>query len=213
MYLAVATRPDISSAVQQLSEHFESPGRAHWEAAKRVVRYLLGTRDWQLALGGSEAGLVGYSDSDWGADTDFRHSISGYVFTLDGGAISWASRKQKAVALSSTEAEYIAITEATKEAMWLRALLGELLGEEVTGAPTQLWSDNRGAIALAKDNTGHRRTKHIDIRYHFIREAIEDGKIALGYCPTVVMPADAFTKALARPQLVRLLDLVGVRAL
>ena len=213
MYLAVATRPDISYAVQYHSQWLERPGRAHWESAKRVVRYLMGTRERWLVLGGSRAGLVGYTDADWGTSTDSRHSISGYVFTLGGGAISWSAKKQAVVALSSTEAEYIAITHAAKEALWLRALLADVMGPEFARAPIPLFSDNKSAIALARDNTFHPRTKHIDIRYHWIREVVERGDIELDYMETARMPADAFTKALARARLNALIETFGLRAL
>ena len=111
MYAAIGTRPDITYAVTALSQYLQSPGRAHWEQAKRVIRYLKGTRDYELVFG-SSGGVEGFTDANWGNDTDDRHSICGYVFTLNSGAISWSLKKQSVVALSSTEAEYIGITHA-----------------------------------------------------------------------------------------------------
>ena len=124
MYAAIGTRPDITYAVTALSQYLQNPGRPHWEQAKRVIRYLKGTRDYELKFGPSRgADQEGFTDANWANDTDDRHSICGYVFTLNGGAISWSSKKQSVVALSSTEAEYIGITHAAKEATWIRHLL------------------------------------------------------------------------------------------
>ena len=211
MYAALGTRPDISYAVTTLSQFMQNPGRPHWEAAKRVFRYLKGTREEWLTFG-EEEGILGYTDADW-ASSEHRHSISGYTFLVDGGAISWSSKKQPIVALSSTEAEYIAVTHATKEAMWLRAFFSEVYSPALTKAPSLLLCDNKSAIALAKDDAFHSRTKHIDIRYHFIREAIDNGLINLDYCPTEDMAADMFTKILPRVKVDYFSELVGLHAL
>ena len=213
MYLAQGTRPDIAFAVMKLAQQMQNPGPAHWEALKRVIRYLKHTRELWLVWGDTRDGLQGFSDADWGSSTDFRHSVSGYVFTLGSGAISWSAKKQNVVALSSTEAEYIALAHATKEAFWLRYMFSDLVDSDVLNYPVLINCDNRSAIALAKDNTYHPRTKHIDIRFHFIREAVEDAKIKLAYCPTEDMPADLFTKALARPRLEHLQARFGLRPL
>ncbi|PIL25828.1 transcription factor [Ganoderma sinense ZZ0214-1] len=213
MYAAMGTRPDITFAVTALSQFMQNPGRAHWDALKRVLRYLKGSRELWLVYGTNNEGLRGYSDADWGSSTEHRHSISGYVFTLDGGAISWSSKKQNVVALSSTEAEYIALTHATKEAIWLRYVLSDILHPELATFPVRLHSDNRSAIALAKDNAFHSRTKHIDIRFHFIREAVDNRDIVLEHRRTEDMPADLFTKALPRAKLEHLSRLFGLRSL
>ncbi|OJT08525.1 Retrovirus-related Pol polyprotein from transposon TNT 1-94 [Trametes pubescens] len=213
MYAAMGSRPDITFAVTALSQFMQNPGRPHWEAVKRVLRYLKGTREHWLVYGGVREGLRGFSDADWGSSTDHRHSISGYVYTIDGGAVLWSSKKQNVVALSSTEAEYIALTHASKEALWLRYLLADMLDPDVAKHPLALYGDNRSAIALAKDNVFHPRTKHIDIRFHFIREAVDDGKIALEHRRTEDMPADLFTKALPRPRIEHLSALFGLRTL
>ena len=157
-------------------------GPAHWEALKRVIIFLGSTKDLWLTFGGrSKLAAEGFCDVDWGGQKH-RHSISSYSFHMGGGAISWSSKKQHIVALSSTEAEYIAQTHVAKEALWLHSFLREL-----RSAPDDLLilnCDNQGAIALAKDNKFHARTKHIDVCYHFIREAVEDGKVAVQYIPT-----------------------------
>ena len=213
MYAAMGTRPDVTYAMTALSQFMQNPGRAHWDALKRVLRYLKGTRELWLVYGDNHDGLRGFSDADWGSSTEHRHSISGYVFTLDGGAVSWSLKKQNVVALSSTEAEYIALTHATKEAIWLRYVLADVLHPDLSLFPVRLLSDNRSAITLTRDNTFHPRTKHIDIRYHFIREAVDNRDIALEHRRTEDMPADLFTKALPRAKLEHLSRLFGLRPL
>jgi hypothetical protein len=138
--------------------------------------------------------MVGYCDAD-GSSGEDRKAVSGYAFMLDGGAVSWSSKKQEIISLSTTEAEYVAATHASKEALWLCMLIDLTFGD-ISG-PTTLYSDNQSAIALTQDHQFHARTKHINIRYHFIRWIIEDGKIKLIYCPTDNMIADTLTKALS----------------
>ncbi|THG92494.1 hypothetical protein EW026_g8421 [Hermanssonia centrifuga] len=197
MYAAVGTRPDISFAISTLAQFSQNPGWTHWEAVKRVFRYLLGTKNLVLQYGGVQRGLEGYVDAD-GASQEHRHAITGYVFLVDGGAVSWSSKKQELVTLSTTEAEYVAATHAAKEAMWIRRLLGEVF--RPLDGPTTLYSDSQSAIALTKDGQYHARTKHIDIRYHFIRYVVEAGTLRLIYCPTNDMTADTLTKALPSPK-------------
>jgi hypothetical protein len=194
-WVAVGTRPDIAFVVGQLARFMENPGRVHWEAVKRVLRYLKGTRDWKLVYGGSETrGLEGFTDAD-GAMQEHRRAISGYVILIDGGAVSWCSKKQELVTLSTTEAEYVAATHAAKELIWFRRLLGEIF--RPLEHPVVLHSDNQSAIALAhSQGQFHARTKHIDIRWHFIRYSVENGSIELVYCPTEDMTADLLTKPL-----------------
>lgn len=140
--------------------------------------------------------LSGYVDADWASDVNDRRSTSGFVFMLGGAAISWESKKQTSVALSSTEAEYIAAAHAAKEAVWLRRLLTEL-GLD-TSHPTTLHIDNQSAIAIARNPEFHDRTKHIQVRYHFLLQVVESGDIALEYIPTGDQIADVLTKGLAR---------------
>lgn len=193
MYASVGTRPDIAFAVSTLSQYLDDPAPAHWEAVKRVFRYLLGTKNWGLTFGGGKEGLEGYTDVD-GASQEHRPAISGYAFIIDGGAASWSSRKQELVTLSTTEAEYVAATHAAREALWLRNFIGEVFS--LLTSPMTLHCDNQSAIAIATNGNFHARTKHIDIRYHFIKFVIENGTINLVYCATDGMTADTFTKAL-----------------
>ena len=137
---------------------------------------------------------MGYCDADWGQSPDDRRSVTGYVFLLAGGAISWQSKKQKTVALSTVEAEYMAAAQSTKEAIWWRSTI-QGLGYSID-QPTPLYSDNQGAIALAKNPEHHSRTKHIDIQYHFVRERVADGSVSLIFIGTEEMTADVLTKAL-----------------
>ena len=152
--------------------------------------------------------MIGYSDADWGGDADNRHSTTGNLFLMAGGAISWLSKKQAVVALSTSEAEYIALSLATQEAVWLKRLLTEL---RVPNQPVVLMEDNQGAIAIAKNPIAHSRTKHIDIRYHYIREALQDGEINLLYCPTDEMTADLLTKLIPKGKFEKLWSAMGMQ--
>jgi hypothetical protein len=201
MYAATSTRPDIAFAVSILSQFMRNPGRVHWEAVKEVIRYLKGTASVKLTLGGKPEGLEAYVDSDW-ASQPHRHSMSGYTVLLHGAPVAWASRKQSLIALSTAEAEYIALTAVAREVLYLCSLLTELY-EEVT-LPIPIYCDNQGAIALASNHKFHARTKHVDLRYHFIRKQVSEGIFDLQYCPTEENIADAFTKALPCPRLEKL---------
>ena len=177
MYASLGTRPDITYAVSALSRFSENPGRAHWEACKRVFRYLMGTKTLRLTYGAKEVDLIGFTDAD-GSMHDDRKAISGYAFLIDGGAVSWASKKQEIISLSTTESEYVAITHAAKEALWLRSLIGQVFAP--FSDPIPLHNDNQSAISLTRDHQYHARTKHIDIRYHFIRWVVEDSRCWTG---------------------------------
>jgi len=193
MYASLGTRPDISFAVQTLSRFAANPGIAHWEAVKRVFRYLKETRKLWLSYGQVVKEMEGYADAD-GSMMEDRKAISGYAFIINGGAVSWSAKKQEIVSLSTTESEYMAATYAAKEALWLHTLIFQLFGTSLPA--TTLFSDNQSAIALTKEHQYHARTKHIDIRFHFIRWIVEEGKIRIIYCPTDEMVADTLTKAL-----------------
>ena len=208
LYAAMATRPDIAQAVGAVSKFNSKPSEAHLTAVKRILRYLKGTVDLALKYRKVEDGsLTGYSDADWGGDSDNRHSTTGNLFLMGGGAISWLSKKQAIVALSTSEAEYIALSSATQEAVWLRRLLTDL---RVVKEPVVLMEDNQGAIAIARNPIAHARTKHIDIRYHYIREAVHSGMIVLHYCPTSEMIADLLTKPLSKALFERLRLAMGM---
>ena len=208
MYAAVATRPDIAFAVSTLSQFLDNPGDLHWQAVKNVFRYLAGTKDSELTYGGERHDIEGYSDAD-GATQEHRHAISGYTFIFDGGAISWSSKKQELITLSTAEAEYVAATHAAKEAIWLRKLFGEIYPNSLS--PTFLYCDNQSALKLATADNYHARTKHIDVRYHFIREVVARGAIKLAYCQTEDMVADMLTKALPKYKAVAHCASLGMR--
>ena len=198
IYASITTRPDLAHAVNILSQHMAKPNNEHWSAAKRVLRYVKGTLDVGIIFQKSETfELVGYSDADWAGDVDSRKSTSGYVFLLGGNVISWASKKQSVVALSTTEAEYIALCSATQEAIWLRRLLASVGQQQ--NSPTTIYEDNEGAISLSKNPRNNSRTKHIDIKYHFVREATQKNNTRIVHCSTKDMVADTFTKGLPKP--------------
>jgi hypothetical protein len=208
MYLAVATRPDIAYSIQRLSSFTLNPGLAHWTAAKRVLRYLSGTRSLGIKYIGfsynDEVRIVGWSDADYANDLRDRISISGYVFKLGNGAITWSLKKQNAVSLSSTKAEYAAMAHAACEAIWLRNLFQEL--DFIQNEPTTLYGDNTAALAISKDPQYHTKSKHFDVKNHYICE----NKIHKKYCPTKEMIADILTKALPKPDHQRLIESLGM---
>jgi hypothetical protein len=185
----------------------------HWGQAIHVLRYLAGTRDYALVFHGDDKEdlstlVLGYTDSDWAGEPDTRRSTGGYVFKMCGAAVSWSSKLQNSSALSSTEVEYVAATRASQEAIWLRQLLQQL--GVTQGQPTTVLGDNQGAIALANNPGDHPRTKHIQLRYHFIRFAISDGQIQLDYVPTLQMAADGLTKALTKGKHAYFMRLLGM---
>ena len=208
-WAALATRPDIAFAVSTMAQFASNPGPAHWDAVKRIFRYLAGTRNLWLSYGETQRVLEGYADAD-GSMNDDRRAISGYAFLIDGGAVSWSSKRQEIVSLSTTESEYVAATHGMKEALWLRSLLSEVVGPMAKA--TTLFSDNQAAIALTRDHQYHARTKHIDVRYHFIRWVIEQGSLRLVYCPTDDMVADTLTKALPSAKVKHFAAGLGLRA-
>jgi hypothetical protein len=153
--------------------------------------------------------LEGYCDADWAGNVDNRRSTTGYTFLLAGCCISWKSRCQPTVALSTTEAEYMAATEATKEATWLRAFLDDLGFKQMN--PTPVLDDNQSCISLTKNPTYHARTKHIDIQHHFVRDKVEDGDVSFQFCGTDKMVADILTKPLAKLKYQHFRNLMGVK--
>ncbi len=212
MYLMVATRPDLAYSVGAVSQHMSNPTFSHWTAIKRIFRYVKATHGWTLTLGAKETKipeLVGFTDADWGANEDNRKSIGAYCFLFGSGIISWCSKKQSAVALSSTEAEYMALTQATKEAVWLQAVMKEL--GLCKDDPILLNVDNQSCVALAKNPAFHGRTKHIDIQFHYVRDKVEDNSVTLQYCPTQEMVADILTKPLPRDKHQWCCDAMGLK--
>ena len=201
LYTAGWLRPDIQHAVIQIARFVSNPQPAHWQACKRILRYLRGTPSLGLTFGRLSKGVkpsepMAFSDASWGNDLGDRRSTTGVVVKMNGGAIIWTSRKQKCVAQSSTEAEYMALGDATKEILWLRQLLTEMM-HPIDG-PTPLVGDNEGALATAKHDAHHSRMKHIDIKHHFIREHVACGDIKLIWVPTQKQQADILTKGLGK---------------
>ena len=188
-YVATATRPDLASAVGILSKYMSRPSDEHWKGAKRVLRYIKGTINYGLVFDGrsTRCSLIGYLDADWANDVDTRRSTSGYVFQINGSTVSWSSKRQSCVTRSSTEAEYVALSHATQEVVWLRRLLNDI-GEK-QDQPSVMNEDNQGAIELSKNPRFHNRTKHIDVAYHFTREKVNDKSIDVKYCSTDQMLA------------------------
>lgn len=211
IYLMVVTRPDISYIVTKLSQYLERPTTVHMTLAKSVLRYLKGSNDYCLTYRRSDEGmkLFGYCDADWANDGD-RRSITGYCFKLspNSSPISWKSRKQQSIALSTCEAEYMAMAECVKEAMFLFNMFSKTMYCANDTECVAIHCDNQGAISLAKNQILSQRSKHIDIRYHYIRSIINSGQVMLEYVSSESNLADLFTKSLCKVRLKYLLNLL-----
>ena len=203
IYAMTCTRPDICWVVTKMSQHLDNPDEADWVMAKHVLRYLKGTVNNQLfySKSSSDLFLTGYSDSDWASSTEDRRSTSGYAFMLnpEGPPISWRSQKQATVALSSCEAEYMALASTIQEALFLYMLLGSFLDQK----SVKVFGDNQGSLSLASKRVTEKRSKHIDIRYHFIREKVMEGFIVLEHVPSEDNIADLMTKPFSKVKLQR----------
>lgn len=248
-YLANATRPDIAAAVNRVAQFSQNPGAKHWAAVRQILRYLSGTKDLALRFQPENAGkmqqvssarhsdshpqltpsadaanltLIAYADASWGNCPDSRRSTTGWLLGLGGSWIDWCTKKQETVALSSCEAEYMALASATQAILWTRSLLAEMDMQSTGGAvstsslsspvPLRMFSDNKSAIAIAKNDAHHSRTKHIDIRHHFVRDEIQAGNILLQWISTEQQLADILTKPLAAAPFMRIRDqLVAAR--
>jgi hypothetical protein len=177
-----------------------APTQAHWSSLTRVLKYIKGTLDLAITYGTQGLihdpyALCGYADADYLGDPTVKsRSMSGYLFQLNGGPVSWKSKLQTVVALSSAESEYMALCAGVQHAVFLRAILSDM---ELSQSPTLIWQDNQSCIALAQNSLTNSRTKHIDVKFHFIREKILSEEIIVKYCPTAEMLADIFTKAFA----------------
>ena len=212
LYLSTRTRPDIAYAVSNVSRFNAEPTTKHMTAVKRILRYLNGTCDLGLLYRKDEMNeCIGYSDADWAGDLDDRKSTSAYIFHMGGTAISWRSKRQACVALSTAEAEYMALASAAQEALWLRQLLSDLKNKPTS--PTLILEDNQAAICLAKNPQFHGHAKHIDIKYHFVREQVANGNIAVKYCRSEDMLADMLTKGLSYVPFTKLREMTGVKAM
>lgn len=207
------TRPDLSYAVGVASRFMERPTVLHFKAVKQILRYLKGTveRGLVYAAGGGELKITGYTESDLAGDVDDRRSTGGMAFYINQSLVAWSLQKQKTVVLSSCEAEFMAATDAACQVLWLRALLGEVAGVEEKSVT--LFVDNKSAISLMKNPVFHGRRKHIDTRYHFIRECVDGGQITVEFIRTEEQRADALTKGLPAAKMATARHLLGVRLL
>lgn len=212
MYAAISTRPDTAHAAHYLASNMQAPTVRHMQAAERVLRYLAGTKDVGLVFGSRNGDTVGdsrgrkaqvqvdvcaFADADWANDRGDRRSISGWVAKVNGDPVSWSSKKQRVVALSTCEAELYAESAAIQEVLWLRGLMEELGLHTRMGST--VYGDNQSAIAVSQNGVKGERTKHVDVKYHFVTEAVERGVVSLKWIPTAQQQADIFTKALAAP--------------
>ena len=204
------TRPNLLFSVGILSRYMENPNQDHYNGVKKVLRYVKGIEDYGLLYkkGELKEELIGYNDNDFAGDCSDRKSTSGHIFFFGGMSVSWSSQKQSIVALSSCEAEYIAATTATCQAVWMNRLIGELMhnGE----MKVKFIVENQSAITLSKNLVHHNRTKHTDTRYHFIRQCIEDKKIKIAFIRTEDQLADIFTKALGKVKFQEMRGRIGI---
>ena len=209
-YLATTTRPDIAFTVDQLARFGANPGPAHWKALLHLMRYVKGTLDMKLTYSATDDGplFTTYSDADHGGDVDNGKSTAGYLVSVAGGAVSWASKLQSIVALSSTEAKYIAAVDAGKEIMWMRNILSEFGHSQ--SSPSTLFLDNQSALNVSRNPEHHGRMKHLDLRTFWLRNAVEEGHIIMFHLPTDEMPADLLTKPLSREKVIKFRSMMGL---
>lgn len=207
------TRPDIAYSVSLVSRYMQNPSKNHFGAAKRVLRYVAGTLKFGLWFKRANEGqgviLSGFSDSDWAGCMDDRKSTSASIFTIGSAAITWSTKKQQTVALSSTEAEYIASTAATCQAIWLRRILKDLMLSQEEA--TTIYCDNRSTICLSKNPIMHSRSKHIELKYHFVREMVTQKQVKLEFCGTQEQAADILTKALSKEKFGYFRKMIGMQ--
>lgn len=205
------TRPDISFAFGVVSRFMEKLTTKHLQAVKTILRYVKGTIDHGLKYtrGEHQITLTVYSDSDHGKDINDRRSTGGMMFYMNGNLVSWSSQKQRCVALSSCEVEFMAATMTACQGIWLRRLLSEITGQKVP--PVEMYVDNKSALELMKNPVFHGRSKHIDIRFHFIRECVEEGKITVTHVGSKEQKADILTKPLGRIKHEEMKSLIGVK--
>lgn len=198
LYISQRTRPDISFAVNKLSQFCACYGEKQWIAAKRVLRYLKSTQSFGIVYERTGKSLIAFSDADWANDPRDRKSISGFVVFLANGPVSWSATKQNLVTLSTMEAEYVALSQCVKEVAWLRELLSELQMEHSLENATDIMCDNQACISHANNPIESSRTKHVAIKFHYVREKVNDGVVQLLYMPTEDNIADIFTKPLGK---------------
>ncbi|XP_034944347.1 secreted RxLR effector protein 161-like [Chelonus insularis] len=211
LYISHITRPDISFVINLLSQYNQKPEMAHWILLKRVMRYLKGTEDNRLSYkqNAEETMTPGFCDTDWAGSEDHRRSCTGYIFLFQGGAISWSSKRQPTVVLSTTEAEYMSLSSCVQESMWLKQLQ-ETFWPLLKNEAMIIYSDNQSSIKLSKSDGYHSRTKHIDVRHHYVRDKTVEGAIDVQYIQTDLMVADALTKATSHAKLAYCASTIGL---
>ena len=214
-YCAISTQPDISYATNKCAQFTARPSLVHWEAAKRIVRYLLHTKEYGITYAKEGKGvegyghhLAGFTDADFAGDTSDRKSTTGWIFTYNGAAISWASKKQGLVTRSTMESELVAGSFATAEGIWL-IRLGKDFKQDFS--PVPIFTDNQSFIAFSVNEINNNRTKHIDTHYHYTKDQITIGNIKLHYVPSQLNPADILTKPLSPRKHIHILGLLGIR--
>ena len=211
LYLMLGTRPDIAFAVTKLAQFAANPLKEHLDKALYICRYLVGTQTYRLTYDGSSGeGISACTDSDWASDNTQLRSQSGYFVKLAGGLISWTSRAQKTIALSSTEAEYMALSDCSRQVVWMHTLMGEL-GYHLR--PIPICGDNQGSIFIASNPVTEKRSKHIDIRYHFIREVISRRLADVYFIDGDENPADLLTKNLGSVKFLKFRAMLGLEFL
>ncbi|XP_042016116.1 secreted RxLR effector protein 161-like [Salvia splendens] len=210
MYTMVCTRPDLSHAISMVSRFMADPSIEHWQALKWILRYLRRTTEYGILFKRKQSEgrdqLIGFSDSDYAVSYGTRKSQSGYMFTLNGAAVSWKSCLQSVVTLSTTKAEYIALAEAVKESFWLKGILRDF---GVNQESVEIKCDRASAICLTKHQTFHERSKHVDVRLHFIRDEVNKGSVRVSKVSDNA--SDMLTKVIPRTKLKYCLELIGLR--
>ena len=214
MYAMICTSPDVPFMLSISSRYQSDPGMGHWTAVKNILNYLNRTKEMFLVFGGDEELIVkGYTDASFMTDPDDFKSQSGYVFRLNGGAVSWKSSKQSTVADSTTEAEYIAASEASKEGYWIKKFVTELGVVPTVLDPVEIYCDNSGVVAQAKEPRSHQKSKHIEHRFHLIRDYVEKGFVKVCKIHTDLNVSDPMTKPLPRANHEQHRNAIGVREL
>ena len=208
LYITLQTRPDLAYAVCRVARFCENPTNEHWKALEQIFGYLSATKEYGIWVGGQKKQLKCYVDADFAGDIDNSRSTSGCIVFLNDGPVAWSSKKQPVVALSTTEAEYIAACQGGKTVIWLGYLMEDLLGEKIEKTP--MYCDNDGAVKLVYNPQFHQRTKHIRQKWHWIREQVQNEYLDLKFVRTEDQLADIFTKALTGPKFVSMRDRIGV---
>ena len=211
LYLTTNSRPDIAASVSMLSQKVSTPTRTDLNEVKRLIRYLKGTRNMKLSMSdqGKEEKLHAYSDANWAEDQKDRKSNSGFFCSINGGALSWSCRKQGLVTLSSTEAEYVALSETCKEIVWLKRLAKDVcIGKD---EPIKIYTDSQSSMKMIENGGSSNRTKHIDTKHHYIKNMNDEKEIFLEYCQTDENIADMMTKPLGGTKIEKLRLMAGVK--